>query len=302
MTATDEKTQNRLNKQFFRSLLEESISELFAVIIGKGFEIVLNGKRIEAVALTLLVSKKKGGIRPYVFKGIVKDVKVEVVVGFHRDPSKVGEADEDEKTAGVMRAGWSVICNDRLVLYGNKDVETGWGTRGIPYFHPQYNSIAGVVTMQSDNPGELPLNTTKHGIDVSFGVYLKVLDYMSEGVKRFIAFTNRWKGRVAETAPEFVGTIEVAASEVSGAIPEEDFIAINKSRLAEKSANAKEYMPDLPVPPRENSARRICFSRPTEQVRAVANALFADEEAKPGDVGAECFDRFFATIRPRGRR
>ena len=145
--------------------LGSSIAQLFAVIIGKGFEIELNGTQIQPVPLKLILSKQ-GGISPYVFRGKVKGVDVEVVVGFQRDPTRAPEPDEDDgdgRSAAVTKAGWSVVCNDRLVLYGDKSEMTGWGTHPIPRFHGQYNSIAGVVTMRGDNPELLPLNTTKAG-------------------------------------------------------------------------------------------------------------------------------------------
>jgi Histidine kinase-, DNA gyrase B-, and HSP90-like ATPase len=283
----------------FLENLESSIAQLFAVIIGKGFEIMLNGTRIQPVPLKLILSKQ-GGISPYVFRGKVKGVDIEVVVGFHRDPTKVSEPDEDDgdgRSEAVTKAGWSVICNDRLILYGDKSEMTGWGMRPVPRFHGQYNSIAGVVTMRGDSPELLPLNTTKHGINIQFGVYLKVLDYMKDGVKRFTDYTNKWKGRLQEAAPQFKGAQQVLAAEVAEAIPQEEYTRVGKSRLADDSATAEEHKPDLPIPPREETSRWIRFCKPVEHIRTVAEEVLDDKNSDPSDVGEECFDRTLASIR-----
>jgi Histidine kinase-, DNA gyrase B-, and HSP90-like ATPase len=283
----------------FLGNLHGRIAELFAVIIGKGFDVSLNGTPIQPVSLKLVLSKEHG-ISPYVFRGKVKGVDVEVVVGFHRDPTKASEPDEDDagdRSAAVMRAGWSVICNDRLVVYGDKSEMTGWGTKPVPYFHPQYNSIAGVVTMRSDNPELLPLNTAKRGIEVSVGVYLKVMDYMKDGVKRFIDYTNRWKGRLQDAAPQFRNARQVPAAEVAESISQQEYTRVGKSRLADDSSSAEEHKPELPSPPKVEITRRISFTKPVEDIRRVAEELFGDKDVAPSGVGEECFNRILVSVR-----
>jgi hypothetical protein len=242
----------------------------------------------------------KATISPYVFRGTVKNVEIEVVVGFHRDPSSLSDAEgEVERLAAVKQAGWSVICNDRLVLYGDKSEMSGWGSRPVPYFHAQFNSITGVVRMRCDDPSLLPLNTTKRGIDVGGGggVYLRVLEYMKEGVKRFTDYTNKWKGRLADTAPQFEAAKAVPVAEIPDKIPQEEYSSVGKSRLADEGASAKEYKPELPLPPKESPTRRICFSKPVGEIQEVAKGLLDDLDADPSAVGEECFNHYLASIR-----
>lgn len=287
----------------FLDNLYDTISQLFAVIINKGFTVHLNGKEIKPVSLRLLVSAPAGDkatISPYVFRGNIKGVDVEVVVGFHRDPSKAASPegeDEESRVAAVKQAGWSVICNDRLVLYGDRSEMTGWGTRPIPYFHPQYNSIAGIVTMRCDDPAMLPLNTTKRGIEVTGGVYLKVLEYMKDGVKRFIDYTNKWKGRMADTAPQFKSAKPVPVAEIPKTVPKNEYSTVGKSRLADDGGSAEEFKPDLELPKKEVTTRRICFTKPVEEIKELAEGLLDDADAEPSSVGEECFDRALALIR-----
>ena len=299
-TSIQKPLMNSLGTQRSWRICTKPWRELFAVIIGKGFEITINKTAIQPVVLKLLLDESPEGITPYVFRGNIKGVDVEIVVGFHRDPSKPGASveEDDDRSAAVMKAGWSVICNDRLVLYGDKSEQTGWGTRQIPYFHAQYNSIAGVLTLRSEDPSLLPLNTTKHGIDVNFGVYLKLLDYMKDGVKRFIDFTNKWKGRLQETGPQFKNAKPVPAAEVPNAIPETSYSRVGKkSRLAEDSASAEEHKPELPLPPRETTTRKIVFTKTVDEIREVAEAVLDNKDAAPSAVGEECFDRTLASTR-----
>jgi len=291
----------------FLENLHDAIAELFAVIIEKGFRVEVNDRPVSPVKLAFLLGESViDGFRisPYVFRGKIKKVTVQVVVGFHRDPSASTERMEDSEIPqpSVRQAGWSVICNDRLVLYGDKSEMTGWGTKTVPFFHPQYNAIAGLVTLRSNDPELLPLNTSKRGIEVSFGVYIKVLDYMKEGVKRFINYTNKWKGRLKETAPQFKNARAVPAAELSNAIPTEDFKRVTGSRLADDTAVAEEYRPNLPIPPREVNTRVIRFAKPNEEIREVALDVLDDADAPPSSVGEACFDNALQMARRSKRR
>src|SRR5262249_16326439 len=140
-------------------------------------------------------------------------------------PLTEAEIDDESESpkADLSQAGWSVICNDRLILRGDKTAVTGWGTGNVPRFHNQFSSIAGLVTLRSSDPGLLPLNTTKRGIETSSDVYFRLLDYMREGVKQFTNYTNRWKSRLDETKGQFEGADAMPAAEIPSKIPKTAF-------------------------------------------------------------------------------
>ena len=88
------------------------IGYFFALILEKGFEVELNAEAIKPVDVTLLAprldgeAKAKGktkvpGIHPYVFKGLIEEVNVELSVGFYRPLASQSEIDE-ELTEGVV--------------------------------------------------------------------------------------------------------------------------------------------------------------------------------------------------------
>jgi hypothetical protein len=302
----DEIAQQFSQETNFLGDLRKVISELFAVIIGKGFLVEINGTPVTPVELALLLAPSgngSGSINPYAFRGHLSGVEVEIVVGFHREPYKIQEAEDDDDPRGThKKAGWSVICNDRLVLYADKTYMTGWGSKPIPRFHNQYNAIAGIVTLRSDDPELLPLNTTKRKIEVSFGVYFKILEYMKDGLRRFIDFTNDWKGRLQETAPKFEGAKPVLAAEAAEKVLGEKQTKVSPQRLADPNAEAVEHTPKLPAPPKETSTKQIRFTKPSSEISEIGRALLSDSAAEPKAVGEACFDRVLRDLRRKPKK
>jgi len=79
-------------------------------------------------------------------------------------------------------AGWYIYCNKRLVLEKDQSDITGWGVGSINQFHHKYAMFIGVVYFVSDNTLNLPLTTTKKGIDATSEVYKAAKVYMKEAL------------------------------------------------------------------------------------------------------------------------
>ncbi|WP_020472346.1 ATP-binding protein [Zavarzinella formosa] len=286
--------------------LYRNASELFTIIIEKGFLILINGVKVNPVSLSLLVTTGANGsasVSPYVFKGKIGQVSIEIVVGFYREPYKLPESDDiDDPRNEVRQAGWSVVCNDRLVLYGDKTHMTGWGLKPIPRFHNQYNAIAGTVTLRSDDPELLPLNTTKHKIEVNFGVYYRIVEWMKDGVRPFIDFTNEWKGRLPDTAPQFKNAKPMPVADIPQKLLEEKHKKVPAGRLGDSGAEATERSSNLPAPPRDTGSQQIRFTKSTAEISEVGRAILGDESAKPSDVGEECFNQVLRDIRAKAKK
>ncbi len=286
------------------------IAENYSVIIGKGFNVELNGNPVKRVEFNLLVSKsnrgqdKKHAINPYVYKGKIRDVEFEVVVGFYRPPltEEDIEAENEAPRADLSQAGWSVICNDRLVLRSDKTATTGWGTGGVPRFHNQFSSIAGVVNLHSTDPAQLPLKTTKRGIETSSDVYFRLLDSMREGTKQFTDYTNKWKGKADEVKDQFTDAQLLPAAQIPKAVTA-GLKPVHKSKLP-PDVVADIFKPSLPQPEKTESDKvKITFTRSVTEVRAVAKSLLDDEEAKPPQVGDACFQAALDAIpKPKKKR
>ncbi|MDR1291258.1 MAG: ATP-binding protein [Planctomycetaceae bacterium] len=279
------------NKDFFSEVLKEKIAEQYAMIIEKGFKISLNDNEIKPSPIKLIFAEdSKDGevsIRPYIFRTTIDEVDVFLAVGFTTPIISDNEAldEQDEPRYSSQNAGWTIICNDRVVLYCDRSELTGWGEAGVPRYHTQFIAIAGMVEFRSSDASKLPTTTTKRGIDASSTLYLKIKNKMREGMKQFTDYTNRWKGNIEESKKHFKKT-------TSETIPlnqiKEEFEVLPTTEA--KNLKGKQYIPNLPKPqqPLEESKRQIKFIVEKKRIDLVADYLNVDNE--PSNVGRSCFE------------
>lgn len=279
----------------FENRVRTAISEHFTMFLQWGLRVELNGKPVLPVRVEVLVSEREDGPAPFVFRKTIEGVVVSIAVG--RNSSR-GLGDEDEEDAGFERdhssatAGWTVLCNDRAVIVGDKSRLTGWGD-GIPLYHPQFAIVTGIIEFRSKEAGKLPVTTTKRALDTSSNVWLESLVKMKEGMRVWIDYTNQWKNHAASEQEQARHWEDAAPMALKAAI---DKVAARAAAKKSDDASASvEYNPKkakvLPAPPNKTpSDRRVTFSKPVEDIRIVAKALLADENAKPGIVGERCFD------------
>ena len=129
------------NLTSFVGRLKKAIQESYSLIIQKGFTIKINGEKVDANPVELLIQKnsEKSGVRPYIFTGQFDDVSVKMAIGFYSPMASEDEIDEmNEAKRTSSDAGITVVCNDRVVLYNDKSGLTGWGTNGVPHYHTQF--------------------------------------------------------------------------------------------------------------------------------------------------------------------
>ena len=164
----------------FNALLYRMIATRYAYIIDKGFEVTINGKTVSPRTTKIILDDSDSNvgesIKPFVFEANYDGVDVYLVVGFTRPiPSENEIKDEQEAVRySTVDAGWTILCNDRAVVYCDRSELTGWGEARVPRYHTQFIAISGIVEFKSDDPGKLPTTTTKRGIDASDPLYLQV--------------------------------------------------------------------------------------------------------------------------------
>lgn len=189
-----------------------------------------------------------------------------------------------------MKAGWTILCNDRAVLFCDRTELTGWGEAGVPRFHNQFMAISGIVEFKSKDPSKLPTTTTKRGIDAASPLYLKVKNRMREGVKVFTNYTNKWKNQTDDSWTHTDPSRKLSLEELKTEFKERDLTPV---RLTDHGSHFK---PNLPMPPTvETEKRRISFSKETEKIDAIANYL-DNPRMEPSKVGEYCFDTVFEEI------
>lgn len=280
------------DEKTFQSNLMNVISHHFAIIINKGFSIRLNGKDIKPSLTSLMFDedsfKSNKGITPYLYQNEKNGVKIELAVGFYRELTSEEEDNSYlESKNSSEKAGWTIICNDRVVVYADKTRLTGWGESSVPSYHSQFIGIAGVVKFTSNDASLLPVTTTKRGIDGNSDIYLAVKDYMREGLKTFTSFTNKWKsfGNSNQTVKSMSNkTIIASSSDINELVPK------SKWKNNSKEFGGKVYKPTLPIPKIESELKNIKFSVEQKDFEILAEELFDNINIPASDLGKKCFD------------
>lgn len=283
------------DKNSFYNELKKAISTQYSFIILKGFKVLLNGEEIKPKPLGLSWTKdeligdieKSEYIAPYIWISNIEGVEIKLAVGFYRELPDEDEILKDEEADRRSElAGWTIVCNNRVILYCDKTKATGWGQAGIPNYHTQFIAISGIVIFNSKDPLQLPLNTTKRGIDQSHELYIDVKKYMNEGIRHFIDYTNKWKGRENDQEIKATETNTIGLSDFENMVSK----VPTKSWKTTTRISGQSFKPSLPLPPEKNPYRQIRFSRPVKEIDIVGRYLFKDESWKPGEVGEACFE------------
>lgn len=283
-------TEDKLSA--FTNNLIKAIQQSYSFIIQKGFEIEINGQPVEPLPINLLVSDDTEGdaIKPFLYTQIFGDVNVSLAVGFYAPPPSPDDID-DENTMkrSSSDAGWTIVCNDRVVLYNDKSHLTGWGEAGVPQYHTQFIGIRGIVIFESNNPRNLPMTTTKRGIDTSSNIYAAVKDRMRQGLKMFTDYTNRWKGQNEGERVYSTATKSVSVGDLVGEKANIEAAAPVKFR---QNKGGFVFNPSLPKPPNDKPYRTISYSKSIEEIRDIAEHLYGDRShpITPSQIGEKCFD------------
>ena len=163
----------------FLNSLESDIEKLLNFSLEKGLKIILNDKVLSKKDIIIFTDITE----PYYAEGVKnkdtnQEVKYKIIAGLSH-------------TGKPIKSGWYIYCNDRLVVEADKSEITGWGVGSIPSFNNDYAMFKGVLFLDSDDPINLPLTTTKKGIDATSDVYKTVLGLMKEGLQHVLAFLKQ---------------------------------------------------------------------------------------------------------------
>lgn len=285
------------NSPLLNSLVNK-ISQHYSFILHKGFKITVNDSTVKPEELKLLWEESevngtnKPAIAPYLYQLERDGIEVQLAVGFYRSTASEDEVEDEMegKRRSKENAGWTIVCNDRVVVYCDKTRLTGWGEATVPSYHPQFIAISGIVHFRSRDPRKLPITTTKRGLDTSSDIYLEVKNYMREGLKLFTAYTNKWKRNLPKEKERSQQATSVSPTEVFQQVPSDSW-----TRVRNRS-NEKKYKPPLPMPPSENNGsmseeKVIKFTKPVEDIEIVSEYLFEDTERDSSSIGNECFEQ-----------
>ena len=249
--------------------LRRTIGRDYAFHLHRGLTIEVNGKSIDGWSIEL---KQGGDFAPMRTSEKIQrdgeDVFVEILAGMEAPPPEVtgpeGQLDRDQN-----RSGWYVVCNGRIVLAADKTTLTGWGTDGLPQWHPQYSGFMGLIMFSSRRAELLPLTTTKRNIDLSSSLYLRYRLLMRETSRVWIDYTNARKQ--SDRQEVFSREKATQAIAISKVVPRTDI------KLPQKLINARV------------SEANVLYSVPRDKLRELASA-FGCINMSYKDVGRKSFE------------
>lgn len=279
--------------------VREAIASQYSIILGKGFEVTIARRMdgaakavpVEAEKFQLLAAPDEGQphIAPYVYKGEIDGVAIEIYAGLYRELPDETEQEEAEETSGSADdAGWVVACNDRVVIWKDRSRLTGWGEAGTPNFHGQFIAITGIVLMHSTDPSLLPLTTTKRGVDAGSEVYSKVKDLMRTATQGLASFTNKWKKFPADLDQLYLKSEALDLPTLQARAP--------AMRVVHNMPTMQRAAPTLPMPAAIVTDARISFAAPKTKVAQLAEIYFGDRNAKASKVGERAFHQEYARL------
>lgn len=272
------------SKSFIDDLVK-GISRYYAYVIEKGFTIYINNKAVSSLPVEFKFDQQH--VSPYYYEANTdKGIMVRVIVGLFR---KLTTEDEREHAissnetleAGALKAGITVVCNDRVITYADTTSVTGWGMGNVPRYHPQYRAIAGVMIFESDDARNLPVSTTKGALDLDDGVFVLGLNAAMEGIKTFTDYTNRVKGKEEETDEVVESTPKASIASISAAL------SPTARAVRNSDGSARKALPKLPPIQRKSPVGRVSFSRDKSEIEAVAEMLGLSPNEKPGVIGEQ---------------
>lgn len=249
----------------FKNTVITNIAKYYSFFIQKGFSIYVGDFKVPAYGFSLKESDSFSPVHyPYDDE---TGVRVIISAGLAGNPPD--DISPEVKIEKREYWGWFVLCNDRVVLAGNKDKETGWGDDPFPGWHPQYNGFMGIVSFYG-KASLLPWTTTKRELDTTSPIYRRALVKMKDAARPYLDYTNQRKEDL-DTAKKL------------------ETSAILKS-ISELAQRAQMKLPEFEPKPKVEMAT-ISYQKPRESVLAVAEML-GNRNMSGKQVGIKTFEYY----------
>ncbi|WP_262288763.1 ATP-binding protein [Hallella absiana] len=250
----------------FISSMQEAIRRMLSFSLEKGITIRLNGEKIVGTKLDIIQSDN---VKPYIKCGVIQGVKFRIFAGL----GDIGTTD---------KSGWYIYCNGRLVLEHDRTSVTGWGVGNIKQWHVEDVMFRGVVLMDTEETINLPLTTTKRGVDASHPVYMHVLYFMKEAMRQIIPYLSQ----IAKMGDQANGFREDLYKKEN----KDSLVTLN-----EKALDINYSQDFVSIPPDENiiadkqNTRRISYSVPKKDAERAKDHAEVDTFK---ELGEETFNYY----------
>ena len=162
ITRLNEGISEEFGQKVFTNNLVKGVARDYSFFLEKGFAIEVGDQKVESFRFGLRESEHFKPIK--IQYQDESGVDVEIYAGLAGSPPD--DISPDVKLDDVDYWGWFVLCNDRVVIAGDKTHRTVWGDGAFPSWHPQYNGFMGILSFRhATDPSKLPWITTKRDID-----------------------------------------------------------------------------------------------------------------------------------------
>lgn len=261
---------NEFKDAVFHNRLVRLISRVYTRFIARGLKIKVNTTEVKAQEFTLKSGKD---FKPYSSNFEHDGVKVTIIAGLADPPPEDSSAEADIPQAEYY--GWYVVCNERIIISGNKTDHTVWGDNGFQSWHPQYSGFLGIVMFDSNDPLKLPWMTTKTDIDLTNATYRRAIVKMKEATKQFVVYTTKRKAALAKARELEKAASAVPAFTLSG---------------SGKKPNTKMVLPKIQHTTSPVNVN-IQYQKPKAEVLEAATAL-GNPRMSATLVGAKTFEYY----------
>lgn len=166
--------------------LRHEVGQRYGRFVAKGLKIKINGTLAKNNEVPMRPDSPYEGEEKF-FKSD-DGVHIILKIGQHLEHRFSVEDDYNkERNDGLTNQyGWNIICNNRTILMGNTDWETGWESD----FHSEFYGFVGYAEFIHPDPSKLPWNTAKTDIDLNNRAYRAALDEMKIFTKRWRSYCN----------------------------------------------------------------------------------------------------------------
>lgn len=257
----------------FANQLRSTVARDYSLFIQKGFRIAINSAEVPPLGFSLRYGADFEPAKVAYVDRREKDgaeISVEIAAGMAALPPDPDEDLAQINLKDVDRYGWFVLCNDRVVLAGDKTDKTVWGDNGYRRWHPQYNGFLGIAQFHSRDPGALPWTTTKRDVDETDPVYRRAVARMKELTTPYIEYTNARKAD-----PDSAKRLE----QETQARP-----------IAEVQERREMRLPVIARP--RIKMRNVLYRKPEDELLRAAEAL-GDAEMSFKEIGLRTFDYYY---------
>lgn len=167
--------------------IRQEIATRYGQFISKGLVIKIGDKPVAPHVMEIRQNSPYPG--DYKIFRVGEDVSVHLQYGQlkdHRFSNEFGY-EKAKNLALTEEFGWTVICNDRVILLADRTFKTGWDSASG--FHSEFYGFAGIASFEARDPLHLPWNTMKTDVDLYNPAYQAALGDMRR-------FAMKWRSTV----------------------------------------------------------------------------------------------------------